>query len=190
MGTLPSYLRLGVLMLACAAPGQAYAFMEDTQLLDLRTGNPMSSSVQAYGDRGYELSDGTQLRFGDWYRPDVPEVNIRFLTMVRPDLGLIWGFGTGEEGGQYEIQPSLHLGVVTEREVSPSERLSLSVTGVIGGNLGERPCVAGYGDLGGTRTVNCRLAATTMRPAETLNYLFDESPTDRLRVSIGYRLEF
>lgn len=150
----------------------------------------MSKGVNAYQSRGYELSDGTRLWFGDWYRSEFPDVHVQFLTAVGRNIGLIWGFGTGESGGQYEIQPSLHIGFITELNLSEREMLSLSVRGTLGGNLGERPCTAGYGELGGTRTVNCRLAATTLRPAETLDYLFDESPTDRLSVSFTYRIEF
>ena len=164
--------------------------MEDTHLLDLRTGTPLSAGLTSYQNRGYELSDGSWLTFGDWYRPDWPEIQIKFLTMVRRDIGFVWGFGTGESGGQYEIDPSLHLGLIVERELTEAETLSFSVTGIIGGHLSEDACTAGYGSLGGTQRVNCRLAATTMRPADTLNYLFDESPPDRIRVSVRYEFRF
>lgn len=168
----------------------ADAFIEQTHLLDLRAGTPLSKSVNAYQSRGYELSDGTFLVFGDWYRANWPDVHVQFLTTLRPNFAVIWGFGTGEKGGQYEIQPSLHLGVLVEKDLSRSETLSLSVHGTFGGNLSERPCIADYGAVGGTQVVNCRLAATTMRPVDTLNYLFDESPTDRLRIRLRYEFRF
>ena len=162
-------------------PGKAHAFMEKTRLLDMRAGTALSRSVNSLQNEGYELSDGTPILFGDWYRPDWPDIQIKFLTAVRDNFAITWGFGTGEKGGQYSIQPSLHLGFVAVHDISPSQSLTFSVSGMIGGHLSEQPCTANYGALGGTQLVNCRLAATTMRPADTLDLLMDESPSNQVQ---------
>lgn len=186
--------RIGTSLLAgvlvVARPGAAEAFMDETRLIDLRAGAGVSASVRSYQSDGYQLSDGTPVIFGDWYRADWPDVHISFVTPIRKNLGFLWGFGTGERGGQYTIDPSLRLGFVAVEDLSESETLSLSISGRIGGRLTERPCTANYGAIGGTVQVNCRLAATPMRPAETLDYLLDEPPTDRFVVQVTYRFEF
>jgi hypothetical protein len=38
--------------------------------------------------------------------------------------------------------------------------------------------------------VNCRLAATPLEPSETLDFLWDEKPGDRLQASIGLVFRF
>lgn len=176
------------LLVVAGAPSRAA--MEETRLLEFRTGSALSQSVRAYQSRGYELSDGTPIVFGDWYRSNWPDTHMSFLTPLSSNVGLIWGFGTGEKGGQYEIQPSVKIGFIAIRDIGENETLTFSVRGVIGGHLGERPCRAGYGAIGGSYLVNCRLAATTMRPADTLDHLFDSSPVDRFSVSLRYRLDF
>ena len=164
------YTRPAILAIAgalfCAVATSAAAFMDETRLLDLRAGTSLSERVRAYQSRGYELSDGTPVIFGDWYRSEWPDVQALFLTPLDDDLGFIWGFGTGEKGGQYSIDPSLHLGFVLVRDIGETETLSLSVTGILGGRLSERPCTADYGSIGGIVSVNCRLAASAMRPAD------------------------
>ena len=168
----------------------AAAFMDETRLVDLRTGTPLSNSIRSYQSDGYELSDGTPVIFGDWYRSDWPDVHVTFLTPIHDNLGMIWGFGTGESGGQYTIDPSVRLGFVAIQDISDSERLTLTISGRLWGNLTERSCTADYGAIGGTVPVNCRLAASPMPPAETLNYLFDRSPPDRFVVQIKYSFKF
>ena len=97
------YTRPAILAIAgalfCAVATSAAAFMDETRLLDLRAGTSLSERVRAYQSRGYELSDGTPVIFGDWYRSEWPDVQALFLTPLDDDLGFIWGFGTGEKGG-------------------------------------------------------------------------------------------
>jgi len=64
------------------------------------------------------------------------------------------------------------------------------VTTRIGGHLRERACTADYGEIGGVQRVNCRLAATPLEPRETLQYLWDERPGDRLQASVGLMFRF
>jgi hypothetical protein len=52
----------------------------------------------------------------------------------------------------------------------------------------EKTCVADYGDIGGIQAVNCRLAATALEPAETLQYLYNEKPSSYFR--LGYQFNF
>ena len=139
---------------------------------------------------GYLLSDGTPVRFRQWYSSDMPNLSVTWLTEVTPNFGLFWGFGTGERGEKYRIDPSMTLGFIAMRKLSRSATLSLSATTILGGDLQEGTCTADYGAIGGIQTVNCRLAATTMPPAATLDYLFDESPPDRTTVTLRYVLRF
>ena len=177
------------LALAVAATG-ATAESDRTRLIELRAGSALSDFVRGHQSLGFELSDGRSLTFGDWYRSALPDTHVSFLTPLTPNLGVTWGLGTGESGGQYRIDPSLKLGIVAVRDLRRGETLTFSARGILGGRLSERPCTAGYGAIGGERLVNCLLAATAMRPGETLEYLFDTPPPDRLSMSLRYRFEF
>ena len=104
-------------------------------------------------------------------------------------LGL-WGFGTGEGGAKYHIEPSLKFGFLATEPVGDGGLLSLSVTTVLGGYFREGSCTANYGAIGGVQEVNCRMAASVLRPSETLDYLVNTPPSDQVSVSLRYRLEF
>ena len=55
---------------------------------------------------------------------------------------------------------------------------------MLGGTLHEKSCSADYGQIGGVQEVNCRLAASTLPPAETLRYLLNEKPYNHNQVSL------
>ena len=112
------------------------------------------------------------------------------MTQISDELGILWGFGTGEYGSKYTIDPSIRLGFVWQSEVAKDVRVSLSAIAIIGGDLREKPCSATYGAVGYVNKVNCRLAASFMTPEETLNYLIDESPLDRLSIKLGVVYSF
>lgn len=171
-----------VLALPQQSPGQG--FLERTELLDIRSGSRLSDMARAARRGGYELADGTPLDLSDWYESRWPDIGVTFMTRIDPTFGITWGFSTGERGEKYAIQPGLKLGFVKLFELSDDEVVSLSASAVLGGQLRERTCLASYGEIGGTQRVNCRLAATILPPAETLDYLFDEPPPDRLEIAI------
>lgn len=175
---------------ALAVFGGPAAAFDDIHLLDVRVGSGLSSSIRQFAYQGFELSDGTPIVFGDWYRSDWRDLQAMFLTPLDDEFGLIWGFGTGESGGRYEIEPSLRIGFTAREELSPWSEISLTATAVIGGRLKEYPCQANYGIDSTTYTVNCRLAASPLPPSETLDYLLDEPPLDQLRVNFTYRFSF
>jgi hypothetical protein len=185
--------RLGaglISLLFLAGPALADVSLEDTHLIGLSLGSDLSSIPSKSRRDGYELSDGSPVSFDEWYRDRIPNFQIDFITEITPDFGLLWGVGTGEYGEKYRIEPSLRLGLLYTRPVGRNGVLSMRLTTRLGGRLRERTCTADYGDIGGVQRVNCRLAATPLAPAETLQYLWDERPGDRLEASIGLLFRF
>ena len=158
-------------------------------LLDINQGSSLTQTVQNLENGGYELSDGTKVSFAKWYHSDWVDVRIDMLTQLSDNFGILWGASTGEQGEKFRIDPSLKLGVISQAEPTPSSTLSLSVSTIIGGRLTEYPCQADYGDIGGVQTVNCRLAASTLAPKDTLQYLLGADP-NRFNISLSYAGRF
>lgn len=169
---------------------EAQPWLEETQLLDLRLGSPRSDLVAPVRYGGYELADGTPVSFERWYGSRWDDLTVMFLTPVARDLAITWGFSTGEWAEKYRIDPALRLGLIYQRKVAPRHKLTVSISTVIGGNLRERPCVADFGAIGGVQTVNCRLAASTLPPVDTLAFLFRERGFRESRIAISYRIRF
>jgi len=163
---------------------------EDTHLIGVSLGSPLSSVPGRARSMGFELSGGGRIGFDDWYQVRIPDLRFEFLTELTPDLGLIWGIGTGEYGEKYRIEPSLKVGLLHTRPIGDAGLLSIQLTTRIGGRLRERSCDADYGLIGGVQRVNCRLAATPLEPNETLDHLWDEGPTDRLEGAIRLTFRF
>jgi len=171
-------------LFASAAAAQEWT----TSLVDVHQGSPLSDKARGLGNGGYELQGGSWVSFSRWYHASWVDMHVDLLTQITPDTGILWGFGTGEQGEKYSIEPSLKLGFLTQVHPNPNSTLSLSVTSVIGGNLAEKPCEADYGDLG-TYSVNCRLAAGETAPEETLKYLVSAKP-ESMHLWLNYRLTF
>jgi hypothetical protein len=161
-----------------------------TQLIGLQQGTAASARVRDISRQGFELAGGGWVDFGRWYRPAWTDTEVSFLTPLRPHLGLIWGVSTGERGEKYRIDPSLRLGLLLIGEQGPRTRWSVQVTTVLGGRLRERACTADYGDIGGVQAVNCRLAASELPPAQTLDYLLNEKPGGRTRIALRWSHAF
>jgi len=121
--------------LSVSGPARASEFGSD--LLDFRIGGRFSSVAQRLALGGYELAQGEYVSFDQWYTPRMREISVQFLTAVAPDMGVTWGFGTGERGAKYRIQPSLQIGFIYQKEVFPNGWLSFIFDGVIGGNFSE-----------------------------------------------------
>jgi hypothetical protein len=108
------------------------------------------------------------------------------MTEINPNLGVIWGFSTGEKAEKYEISRSVTIGFAYSTQIDKTSFLSIRGTTILGGNLREKTCTADYGDIGGIQEVNCRLAATPLPPSETLMHLFNDKPLNKDLFFIRY----
>lgn len=189
--TIVEYVvRIVCLLLYLTLSGPAAAeFRDQTFLMDVYTGSARSALVEAVTRGGYELADGTPLYFEAWYTPRLPDISVVFMTEVSEKFGLIWGLSTGERGEKYRIAPAVNLGFILQKELFPNAVISFSATTTIGGRLSERTCTADYGIFGKAQ-VNCRLAATDMRPDETLSYLLTGRGRDESRVVLSFNWRF
>lgn len=161
-----------------------------THLIGIQYGSALSKEVSSVRGQGYELSTGDLVRFDRWYGTQWQDMQLTWLTEVNSQLGLIWGMSTGEQGPKYRIDPSVQVGFLFQQPLSKLSAWSVRATTRLGGSLKEKTCVADYGDIGGVQSVNCRLAATELPPEETLKYLMNESPRDRLVFSMRYVKQF
>ena len=172
-----------------AEASHAQWFLEDAHLVDVSVGSNSQDVDSLARGRGL-LSDGSEYSFERWYSSNWEDLRITMLTPLSRNFGVYWGFGTGESGEKYQIDPSIKVGFVATDEVSENGLLSLSVSVVLGGYMREEACTADYGAIGGIQAVNCRLADSPMPPSETLDYLLNEPPGDQISVSLRYRLRF
>ncbi len=175
---------LSAVLGACPAIAQEMT----TSFVDIHQGSPLSDHARALTQGGYELQNGSWVSFDQWYRANWIDMHVDLLTQITDDTGILWGFGTGEEGEKYRIQPSFKFGFLTQTHPSANSILSFSLTSTIGGGLAEKPCQADYGDFG-TYAVNCRLAAGELSPEQTLKYLVNVRP-ESMHLWLNYRVTF
>ncbi|MER9302077.1 hypothetical protein NKJ06_25875 [Mesorhizobium sp. M0293] len=187
-GNRVSFRTTALLLYGLLSASPAIAQEVTTSLVDLHQGSPLSDRARGLGGGGYELQDGSRISFNQWYHASWVDMHVELLTQITEDTGILWGFGTGEEGEKYRIEPSLKLGFLTQMHPGPNSTLSLSLTTTLGGKLTEKPCEANYGDFG-TYSVNCRLAASEMAPEETLKYLVNAKPESQ-HLWLNYRVTF
>lgn len=186
-------IRLASLALAAslaAGPTLSADLPGETYLRSITLGSSLTQSVDRMGHQGYELADGTPAPVDIWYRRRWTDLHVDFLTQLRPDFGILWGVSLGEAGPKYRIDPALRLGLIWQIVQRPDRDLTLSANVTLGGRLREFPCLADYGEIGGTQPVNCRYAASVLPPEETLQYLVDEAPADRLEIRLSYTIRF
>jgi hypothetical protein len=164
--------------------------LEDTRLLGIVEIDPHRDRLREARGGGYELSQGRFVSFDRWYRRRWPDLRVDFMSRVTDNAAFLWGVSTGEYGEKYSVSPSIRIGLLVQARPSPSSTVSLVVTTAFGGRLGERPCVADYGQIGGVQTVNCRLAASVLEPGRTLDLLWREKAPDQTRVTLRYQLSF
>lgn len=169
-------------------PGLARA-QSTTALIDAQIGQGHSQTVYSMSLGSYELESGEIQSMRPFYKTPWRDVRLVALSQVLPNVGVIWGASTGERGDKYTIHPSLTLGLGGAMDFGSQSTLSLSLHGSLGGSVMERPCTATF-TLGGTQPVNCRLAASTLPPAETLELLLDEPVPERWRSSIRFQHRF
>lgn len=168
----------------------AVAATSGTRLIGVQQGTEQSAKVRDLSLHSYELADGEAAGVSGWYRPSWTDTALTFLTPLRTDVGLIWGFSTGERGPKYRIQPSLQVGLLVLGQLGPRTQWSFRATTLLGGRIKERTCVADYGEIGGVQEVNCRMAASEMQPSETLQYLINERPENRTRITLRLSHDF
>jgi hypothetical protein len=165
-------------------------FLDATYLIELTQSTALSARARSLGTGGYETAMGRPVSFGPWYSSHWTDTRMVWMTQVSPNLGILHGFSTGERGEKYTIAPSLRLGLVMQAATGRNAFLSLRAVTALGGELREKPCTADYGDIGGIQTVNCRLAASLLPPAQTLDYLVREKPADRHQVNLMFTWQF
>jgi hypothetical protein len=161
-----------------------------TTLIEIKQGSELSSKVGAYRMGGYELSSGAPLALKNWYTPSFTDTRLTYMTQVHKKVGLIWGFSTGESAQKYTVDPSMKLGLVFRHEFDKTSAVSFRGTTILAGRLRESPCTANYGDIGGVQQVNCRMAASTMQPSQTLQYLYNEKPYNFNTLWLQYTKNF
>lgn len=179
-----------IFLLIVPAPAQSDVLLGSTHLIDIRVGSSASDAIRQAGDVSYELADGTPVDLRNWYRSEIPEISVEFLTELSENFGLIWGFRSGEDGEKYRITPGIKIGFIYQTRPTKNSMLSISLTTQLGSVLSEDNCTADYGDIGGVQTVNCRLAASTLPPEETLKYNLSARGRDESRVAVQYMVRF
>ena len=189
VGPVAARLLLGSLLLALLPVGQVQADEIQTNIIGVTQGSELSETVRGNEYGGYELAHAEWQSFYNWYHTNWFDVRVDMLTQYTPDFGVLWGFSTGEAGEKFNIQPSIKLGIITQSHPVPNGTFTLSIATILGGRLTELPCTADYGDIGGIQQVNCRLAATTIAPKDTLPLLWNLNP-ELLKVVLSYEATF
>jgi hypothetical protein len=167
-----------------------FDFWNATNVIEIKQGSELSNKMNAYRMGGYELSSGAPLGLKNWYTPTFTDTRVTYMTQVHKKVGLIWGFSTGENAQKYTVDPSIKLGLVFRHEFDKTSALSLRGTTILAGRLRESACTANYGDIGGVQQVNCRMAASTMQPSQTLQYLYNEKPYNYNTLWLQYTKNF
>lgn len=168
----------------------ALAAPQGTTLIDIRQGSDLSRRVRGLRSQGFESAGGEQVSFSGWYGSSWTDMRATWMTQLSANTGFIWGLGTGEQGRKYSISPSVKLGFIHQAHLGRRTVLTLRATTTLGARLREKSCTADYGDIGGVQTVNCRLAASTLEPAETLRYLFNDKSGERHQLSVSFSHAF
>lgn len=178
-----------VLTLSGGAGAVAQSWLRGSSLIDASMGAGNSAIFQQFATTGYELEDGTYQSLSRFYGNDWRDVRLVALTPVTEDTSLIWGGSTGERGDKYYVMPSVEVGLSHSQTLSEQGTLSLTGRLRFGGQGRELPCEANF-SLGGQQTVNCRLAAGVLPPAETLNFLIEAPTPNWLTGGLNYRHRF
>ena len=146
--------------------------------------------MRASQSGGFETANGQWVGFKEWYSTAWTVSQFAMMTQMTPEVGIVWGASTGEYGQKYTIDPSLKIGLVISHQIDKSSSVALKATAIVGGWLREKSCLADYGEIGGVQKVNCRLAATTLSPNDTLQYMYNMRPLNPYLFSIEYRFTF
>lgn len=191
---LPLGLTAWALASACAAFDMSkveLAPAKSTHLVEFAQVSESSRTASGFRAGGYESAYGQWISFDRWYRPSgLKDTRLTWMTQLHPRFGLLWGMSTGEQGEKYRIDPAFKLGFVFQENFGRHAHVSVKASTLLGGRMREHPCTADYGAIGGVQQVNCRLAASTLAPSETLHYLINSAPADRDALHIRFVYEF
>jgi hypothetical protein len=190
MRTIIGTIALAILSQTALAQSlyQGHSIAESTYLVEIAQDTTASLKARELRQGGFETAEGAYIDFSRWYSPEWYDTRVSWMTQVTKQFGVIWGFGTGEQAEKYSIAPSLKIGVLYQTALSKNSMIAFTASTYIGGELQEKTCSADYGEIGGVQEVNCRLAATTLSPAETLNYLTYSRPSDTWQIT--YKISF
>lgn len=181
---------MAVSFLCTPALSAEVVFLEDTRLSNVELGSSFEALILRTSQRSFELESGQTQNFKDWYSSKWKDFSITFENPISQNSWIYWGFSTGETAEKYIISPSIILGLERNWEINNQSFSTVTIKGKLGGNLREKPCMATYSLIDGTTVVNCRLAASILAPSETLKYLWDDEPADRLIISFKYTMFF
>lgn len=179
-----SWLLLTLIASPSASSGQV--FWEDTRLADFQIGSVFETTTTLTARRGYELENGQFQRFREWYSNSWRDVKVVLETPIGKNQWFLWGMTTGEQAEKYIVQPSLILGYQSVFAVTDHSFFTFGLMAKFGGNLEEKSCTAKYSLTEISVPVNCRLAASLLPPAQTLEYLWNIDAPDRLQIDVGY----
>jgi hypothetical protein len=161
-----------------------------TAVIEMKQGSNLSSRMSYFRGEKYELASGAAQNITNWYQPNFSDIRITYLTKIDNEFGVIWGFSIGERAQKYSIDPSIKLGLAFHHDLDKSSSVSFRLTSILGGRLRESACTADYGSIGGVQQVNCRMAASSIEPSQTLQYLFNERPYNYNTMWLRYALKF
>lgn len=174
-----------------SAPAFAFDFIDNTFLTSISQGSNLSSKADSLRGGGFEMADGTYKSYDKWYAPKGwTDMHVGFITTLSRTFGITWGFSTGESGQKYRIEPSFRLGLVSTHLINKDALFTVRAYNTFGGRLIEKACEADYGEVGGIQQVNCRMAASPLPPAETLQYMIKERPMHAWMVSVDLNVKF
>lgn len=166
------------------------ALFNSTYLIDIKQDNGHARRLNPLQPAGFESAQGAWVSFYPWYNSAWKDTHVTLMTQIGSEFGLIWGAGTGERGAKYTISPSLRVGGIYRVELQKNTFFSFKATTLLGAQLKEKSCTADYGDIGGSQEVNCRLAASTLSPANTMRYLFNEPSGNKNQVLLQLNHRF
>ena len=181
-------------LISSATAGMLFELPPYTQThwVGVQFGTPHSQQMLNISRQGYELSNGQLVTFDRWYRSRWKDLQLTFMTQLTPQWGVLWGLGTGEQAPKYKIDRSWQLGLIFQQPLGAQSVWSVRATTRLGGRLREKTCTASYSIEGyqQPQSVNCRLAASVLKPEDTLNHLINEAPRDRFLLNIRYEHRF
>ena len=126
---LRANLKFACFCLLFSKPAGAQAFLEDMELVGVGVGGLSSLAAKLRRGTG-GLSDGSRYSFARYYSSDFKDLRITMLSPINSNFGIIWGFGTGESGEKYHIEPSVKIGFLATQPVGDNGLLSLSASAV------------------------------------------------------------
>lgn len=165
-------------------------FWSQTALTGFSFDGLNAGAVRDAARQSFELSGGDAVDLSRWYGPRFPNFTVSFESALNENVSLIWGGSLGEAGEKYRLGPSATLGLALRQQVGRRGTLQLKLVMQHGGALRERSCIGDFGAIGGLQEVNCRLAASTLAPAETLQYLWNDPNQTVAWVELSYVIRF